>query len=134
MGNNTGIEVPADVLLALESRKAAVRVSVNGYRYRSTVGSMGGKALLPFSAEHRNASGIKGGDPIEVMLEKDEEPRIFALPSDMEAAFQTIPGSRQTFDALSPSKRKARITSVEEAKSAETRAKRIEKVLKSLSP
>ncbi len=40
-GNNTGIVVPPDVLETLGAgKRPAVEVDVNGYRYRSTVGSM----------------------------------------------------------------------------------------------
>jgi hypothetical protein len=58
-GNNTGIEVPADVLEALGAgKRPPVVVTVNGYSYRSTVAPMGGQYLLPFSAERRSESGI----------------------------------------------------------------------------
>jgi hypothetical protein len=33
--------------------------NVNGYEYRSTVAPMGGKYLLPFSADRREDSGIR---------------------------------------------------------------------------
>ena len=40
--NTTGIQVPEDVVAALGSgKRPAVTVTVNGYRYRSTVASMG---------------------------------------------------------------------------------------------
>ena len=69
MGNNTGIEVPEEVLTALGAgKRPAVVVNVNGFEYRSTVAVMGGKYLLPFSAERRRESGIAGGDAIEVEL------------------------------------------------------------------
>lgn len=131
-GNNTGIEVPADVLEALGSKRAAVKVTINGHEYRSTIGAMGGKALIPFSSEHRKASGIKGGDAIEVTLEKDDAPREIELPADLASALVSA-GLRAAFDALAPSKRKAHILSVEDAKTADTRSKRIEKVLASLA-
>jgi len=131
-GNNTGIEVPPEVLDALGSKRAAVKVTVNGYEYRSTIGAMGGKALIPFSSEHRKASGIQGGDAIEVLLEKDDAPRSVDLPADLAAALAARPELRAAFDALSPSKREAHVLSVEDAKTAETRTKRIEKVVASL--
>ncbi|KKB10428.1 YdeI/OmpD-associated family protein [Devosia chinhatensis] len=131
-GNNTGIEVPPDMLEALGSRRAAVKVSVNGYQFRSTIGSMGGKALIPFSSEHRKLSGLKGGDPIEVTLEIDDEPRQVEVPPDLAAALDALPETRQSFDALAPSKRKAHVLSIEEARTAETRARRIEKLILAL--
>ena len=43
----TGIEVPGEVMAALGSgKRPAVTVTVNGYSYRSTVASMGGKAMV----------------------------------------------------------------------------------------
>jgi hypothetical protein len=133
VGNNTGIEVPSDVLEALGSKRAAVKIDINGYRYRSTIGAMGGKALIPFSSEHRKASGIKGGDAIEVTLEKDDEPRTVEIPDDLASALAVSPNLRSSFNALSPSARKAHTLSVESAKTAETRQKRIDKILASLA-
>ena len=73
-GNNTGIEVPPDVLEALGGgKRPAVRVVVNGFEYPSTVGAMGGRALIPFSSDKRAATGLAGGDAIEVDLELDTE-------------------------------------------------------------
>src|ERR1700710_1915867 len=75
-GNNTGVEVPADVVAALGAgKRPAVVVNVNGYEYRSTVAPMGGRFLLPFSAARRQESGIKGGDAIDVELSLDKAPR-----------------------------------------------------------
>jgi hypothetical protein len=43
-GNNTGIEVPPDVVEALGAgKRPPVVVNVNGFSYRSTVAPMGGK-------------------------------------------------------------------------------------------
>jgi hypothetical protein len=86
-GNNTGIEVPAEVLSALEAgKRPAVVVTVNGYEYRSTIAPMGGRYLIPFSAERRKESGLAGGDAIEVELAVDEAPRVVEVPADLAAA------------------------------------------------
>ena len=43
-GNDTGIEVPADVVLALDAgKRPLVVMTVNGYEYRSTIAAMGGR-------------------------------------------------------------------------------------------
>ncbi|KKB75842.1 hypothetical protein VW35_18940 [Devosia soli] len=131
MGNNTGIEVPEHVLEALGSRRAAVKVTVNGYVYRSTIGAMAGKALIPFSSEHRKASGLKGGDTVDVAVEKDDAPREIEVPADLLDALASD-DLKAGFEALAPSKRKAHVLSVEDAKTPETRTKRIEKVIASL--
>ena len=133
MGNNAGIEVPPEVIEALGGgKRPAVAVSVNGFEYRSTVGVMGGKALIPFSADKRAASGIQGGDPITVDVELDTAPRTVELPDDLAAALAAA-GLRDAFDKLAPSYRKAHVTSVESAKAPETRARRVETVVTKLA-
>lgn len=128
----TGIEVPAANIAALgTSKKPAVKVSVSGYAYRSTVAVMGGKFLIPFSSEHRKASGIKAGDKIEVALELDTEPRTVELPDDLAAALKKA-GARAAFDASAPSKRKEFVRQVVEAKAEDTRARRIAKIVEGL--
>jgi hypothetical protein len=132
-GNNTGIEVPPDVIDRLGAgKRPAVVVSVNGYEFRSTVGVMNGLALVPFSAEKRAATGIGGGDAITVDIDVDTAPREVDVPADLAAGLDSA-GLRPAFDALSPSRRKAHVVAVEGAKAAETRARRVAAVVASLS-
>jgi hypothetical protein len=132
-GNNTGIEVPADVVEALGSgKRPAVVVTVNGYEYRSTIASMGGRFLIPFSAERRRESGIGGGDPIDVALTLDTAPRVVEVPDDLAAALAAA-GAADAFGRLAPSRQKAHVTAVLGAKAAETRTRRVAKVVAELS-
>lgn len=132
LGNNTGIEVPPEVLEALGGgKRPAVHVTVNGYSYQSTVGAMGGRSLIPFSSERRAESGIKGGDALTVEVTLDTAPRIVEVPADLAEALAAA-GLRDVFDRLAPSHRKAHVTSVESAKAAETRARRVAAVVTKL--
>lgn len=132
-GNNTGIEVPAENLAQLGSKKnPAVKINLSGYSYQSTVASMGGHFMIPLSAAHRNAAGLKAGDSVQVTLELDLEPRTVNIPDDLAAAFITKDGSRAAFEALAPSKRKEFVRQIEEAKTQDTRARRIAKVIAQL--
>jgi hypothetical protein len=132
-GNNTGIPVPAEVVEALGGgKRPAVNVTVNSYSYRSTVAPMGGKFLIPFSSEKRAATGIAGGDRLQVELTIDTEPRIVEPPADFAAALDATPGARAAFSALSPSRQKAHVVSIEGAKAAETRERRIAAAVKAL--
>jgi hypothetical protein len=133
VGNNTGIEVPPEVIDALGAgRKPAVLVNVNGYEYRSTVAVMGGRYMISFSSDKRAATGIEGGDPITVDLDVDTAPRIVEAPDDLAAALAEAPGAREAFDALAPSARKAHVTNIESAKTAETRERRIAAIVAKL--
>ena len=133
-GNNTGIEVPPEVIEALGAgRKPPVVVNVNGYEYRSTVAVMGGRYLISFSSDKRAATGIQGGDPIVVDLEVDTAPRTVEVPDDLAAAIDAAPGAREAWDRLAPSHRKAHVTAVESAKADDTRQRRIAKAIEALT-
>ena len=129
----TGIRVPAEVVAALgPSRRPAVRVTIEGHAYRSTVAPMGGEFLLPVSAEHREAAGVAAGDEVDVDLELDTEPRVLEVPADLSAALDGDAGARRRFDGLSYSKKQRFVLPVEQAKTAETRQRRIAKAVEAL--
>jgi hypothetical protein len=129
----TGIVVPDDAVAALgTSRRPAVTVEIDGYTYRSTVARMGGQFLIPFAQEHRQASGIEPGRPVQVTLELDTLPRTVDVPADLAAALDAKPGARGAFDGLAYSVRKEHVRQVETAKAAETRTRRIERIVDSL--
>ena len=133
-GNNTGIEVPPDVVEALASgKRPAVIVTVNGFEYRSTVAVMGGRYLIPFSSDKRAATGLEGGAAIDVTLVVDAAPRVVEVPADLAAVLEEA-GLVTAFEALAPSARKAHVTSVESAKTPETRARRIDSIRAKLAP
>lgn len=131
--NATGISVPAEVIAALgKQKRPPVKVSLNGYSYRSTVAPYGDVFMLPVSQEHRAAAGLKAGDQVEVTLELDTEPRTVEVSDDLTAALSQKPGATAAFDALAFSKRKEFVRQVEEAKTQETRERRIAKIVDQL--
>ncbi|MEU7833848.1 MULTISPECIES: YdeI/OmpD-associated family protein [unclassified Nonomuraea] len=122
----TGIEVPAEVVEGLGgSRRPAVSVTINGYGYRSTVASMGGRYMLPISAENRQGAGVAAGDEVEVTLELDTAPREVAVPADLAAALEDAPEAKRFFEGLSYSRKLRYVLQVESAKKAETRQRRV---------
>jgi hypothetical protein len=124
----TGIEVPAEVVDALGAgKRPAVRVTIKGHSYRSTVASMGGRFMLPVSAENRERAGVAAGNDVDVDIELDTEPREVTLPADFAAALKRNAKAASFFDGLSYSKKRWHILSIEGAKSDETRQRRIEK-------
>ena len=124
--NATGLWVPAEVIAALGTgKRPKVKVTVNGYTYRSTVAAYGDVFMLPLAAEHRDAAGLKAGDEVKVTLELDTEPRTVEVPADLAAALRKKKGARAAFDALSYTMRKEHVRQVETAKAAATRERRI---------
>lgn len=132
-GNNSGIQVPEDVIEKLGGgKKPLVNVIVNNYQYRSAVASMGGKFMISFSSEHRKASGIQGGNEVDITLSLDLEPRTVEIPKDLEAAL-TEANALAAFNKSAPSMKKEYVRQVESAKSQETRERRIAKIVEKLS-
>jgi hypothetical protein len=124
-GNNTGIPVPDEVVTQLGGgKRAAVVVTVNGYEYHSTLGSMGGQTLIPFSADKRRETGISGGDSLVVDLVLDAHARTVEVPADLAGALDEA-GLRADFDRLAPSHRKEHVRAIEDAKTSVTRKRRI---------
>lgn len=129
----TGIEAPEEAVLALGAgKRVAVVVTIGSYSYRSTVGPYRGAYMIPVSADNRAAAGISAGDEIEVTLALDDQPRVVEVPDDLAAALASDAAAGEAFRALSFSNQRAHVTSVTSAKAADTRARRIEKVLGTL--
>ena len=129
----TGLVVPDEVVAALGAgKRPAVRVTVGDHTYRTTVASMGGRFLVPLSAENRTAAGVAAGEEVDVELVLDEAPREVAAPPDLLAALADDEPARTTFDALAPSHRKEWVRWIEEAKKAETRTARVSRTVASL--
>ncbi len=132
--NATGIRVPAEAIAALGSgKKPKVVVRLNGYSYRTTVAAYGDVYMLPVSAEHRTAAGLAAGDPVEVTLELDTEPRTVEVPGDLAAALAAQPGAAEAFAALAYSARKEHVRQVESAKAQATRERRIAAIVAKLA-
>ena len=129
----TGIQVPPEVVENLKSgKRPPVLVTINGHSYRSTVAPMGGEFRLPISAEHRNLCGLEAGDEVEVDIELDALDRSVTIPSDFMDALDRDADARRFFDGLSYSNKQRYILSIEGAKTAETRLRRLTKAISEL--
>ncbi|MGW4246277.1 DUF1905 domain-containing protein [Nocardia sp. NPDC004722] len=127
----TGIEIPADLVTALGAgRRPPVAATINDHTYRTTIGVMGGRHLLSVSAAVRTAAGVAAGDRVEVDLVLDTAPRTVELPADLAAALDET--ARAAFDRLSPSRQQQLVTPIEQAKTPQTRQRRIDKAASEL--
>jgi hypothetical protein len=129
-----GIEVPANVVAALgSSQRPPVRATINGFTYRSSVASMGGKFMLGVPPEFREGAGVVAGDVVDIDLELDTEPREVSIPPDFAAALVRDARAKRTFDAMSYSNKRRLLIPIEAIKSPEARARRIAKTVAMLS-
>jgi hypothetical protein len=130
IGNNTGIEVPEEVLEQLGAgKRPPVLVDLGGYEYRTTAGVMGGRSMLSVSAAVRKATGLAGGDPVRVTLTVADTPREVGMPDDLAAALAADEQAGTFFAGLSNSLQRYHVEQVTAAKTPETRSRRIEKAL-----
>lgn len=131
-GNNTGIEVSEEMLEKLGGgKRPLVCVTINGYTYRSAVGKMGDKFMISLSAENRKKAEVSGGDTVEITIELDTAPRTVEIPEDLRKALDKNKTAKEHFEKLAPSKKKAIVLSINDAKNEETRLRRIEKAIHS---
>jgi hypothetical protein len=129
----TGLEVPEKVIEALGGgKRAKVRVTVNRYTYRTSIGVMGGKVLVGVSAEVRATAGIAAGDMVDVTLALDSEPRKVQVPQELAKALASSMPLKKRFDGLSFSKRQALALPIERGKTPETRQRNLAKALDAL--
>jgi hypothetical protein len=130
----TGIEVPADVVAALgQGKRPKVTVTINGYSYPSTVGVMGGVSLIPVSADVRAKAGVAAGDEVDLDLVPDTGPRTVEVPADLAEALASVPAARVAFDKLSYSGQQRYVLGIEQAKTPQTRQRRVEKAVTELA-
>ncbi len=130
----TGIQVPDGIVESLGAgRRPPVRVTIHGHSYPSTIASMGGRFMLPVSAENRSCAGVSAGDELDVRLELDTTPRTVDVPADLADALGRDTDAKRRFDQLSYSNQRRCVLSVEGAKQPETRKRRIDKVVAELS-
>jgi uncharacterized protein DUF1905/bacteriocin resistance YdeI/OmpD-like protein len=111
--------------------KVPVKVTINGYTWRSTVGNRGGRQYIVVNADARRYGGVRAGDVVTITLEPDNEKREIKAPIPLQKAL----GAKltQKLNALSFTHKKEFIVWYSEAKKDETRARRVQKMKQMLS-
>ena len=126
----TGIKIPPEIIEKLGAgKKPPVKVTINGFTYRSTVAVMGGAFMVGVNAENRMGAKVNGGDKIEVTIELDTQPREVDVPADFQKILNKNAEAKKKFATLSYSKQKELVAPITDAKTEETKQRRIEKAL-----
>jgi Domain of unknown function (DUF1905)/Bacteriocin-protection, YdeI or OmpD-Associated len=123
--------LPFDTRDVWGKAKVPVRVTINGYTWRSTVGNRGGQQYIVVNAEARRNASVKAGDLVTITLEPDTEKREIEVPIPLRRAL----GAKlmQKLNALSFTHKKEFVVWYSEAKKKDTRARRVEKMKQMLS-
>jgi hypothetical protein len=112
--------------------RAPVRVTLNGYSYRSTIAAMGGPPCIPLRKSNREAAGLEGGETIEVRVDLDTDKREVKPPADFVKALKAAPSAWERWRALSYSHQREHVEAIEQAKKPGTRSRRIEGAVRML--
>jgi uncharacterized protein DUF1905/bacteriocin resistance YdeI/OmpD-like protein len=132
-GGGAFVRIPPEVVAALGGKgRIPVQATFDGIAYRGSVVSMGGEKVLGLLKGIRTELGKEPGDTVRVTLTVDETPRRVAVPDDLRAA---LDGARRrgAFSRLSYTHQRERVTWIESAKRADTRARRVAETVAELS-
>ncbi|HEY5809996.1 MAG TPA: YdeI/OmpD-associated family protein [Povalibacter sp.] len=109
-----------------------VKVTINGYSYRSTIASKGGTACIPLRKSNREAAGLNGNETLAVKIALDTEKREVQVPVDLLKALRADKAAAAKWKSLSYSHQREHVEAIESAKKPETRTRRIERALEML--
>jgi len=131
-GNHASIEIPTKNLEEISGNKRApLKITINGYTYQSTATGVDGKCMVVFPMRDREAAGAAAGDTVRVTLELDSGYREVIVPIELTNSLNKH-NLLEKFSVLNYSTRKEFARSVNDAKSDDTRQRRIDKIVSSL--
>ena len=124
------IRLPFDTRDVWGKARVPVKVTINGYVWRSTVTNMDGCQFIVVNAGARQRAGVKAGDVVNVALDLDTEKRDVEVPGELQKAL----GVKLTekFDGLAFTHKKEFVQWYMGAKKEDTRTGRVEKMKRML--
>ena len=132
-GTTMGMVVPPEIVDALgKGKRPPVKVTINGYTYRSSVAVMGGKFMVGVANEHRKPAKVENGGTVDVTLELDTEKREVVVPPELAAALAKDKAAKAAWDKLSYSHQRQHVEPLAAAKAEDTRARRVAKTMEML--
>lgn len=132
-GGGAFVEVPFDVEATFGSKRPKVKALIEGVPYRGTLVRMGSENhILIILKGIREQVGKTFGDEIKVSVEADVEERVATVPAELKRVFKSDKEAESAFEKLSYSHQNEYVKWIEEAKKAETRARRVEQAIQLL--
>jgi len=131
-GSMCSIPLPFGPKSVFGKARPPVKVTLNGYTYRSTIFSMGGPPFIPLRKSNREAAGLKGSETLEVRLDLDTEKREVKPPADLVKALKAAPPAWERWRELSFTHQREYAQALEEAKRPETRTRRLESAVNAI--
>ncbi len=108
--------------------------SINGFPIRTSAFPVAGRThMILVNKDMQQGANVGAGDRVNVVIEVDTKPRTVKVPADVKKALARSPAAKAAFEKLSYTHRKEYVRWIEDAKKDETRARRIQKAVATLS-
>jgi hypothetical protein len=131
-GGGAAVTLPFKPKSEFGKARAAIRGTVNGAPFRSTVAIYGGVGYLGLTKALREAAGAGIGDEVDVEIELNDAPREVGVPPELAAVLEGDPEAARAFEKLSYTHRKEYARWIADAKRAYTKERRVAKAAKML--
>lgn len=113
--------------------RVPIKVTLNGYIYRSTIFAMGGPPFVALRKSHRDAAGLEGTETLEVQIALDADARVIKPPADFVRALKARAPAWDRWRELSYSHQREHVDSIESAKAPATRARRLARAVEAIA-
>lgn len=129
-GNVGALRPPFDVVETFGTRaRVPVRGTINGYPFRSSLSNMGDGHCMPLNKALREAAGVKEGDIVRIVMERDDEKRVVEAPPQLKKELAKSKTAQANWEKMSFTNQKEIARSITDAKQEETRARRLAKAM-----
>jgi hypothetical protein len=127
------ITPPFDVVEVFGTRaRIPIRGTINGFAFRSSLMPSGGRHQMPVRKSLRDGAGVRPGDTVSVVLERDQAERTVEAPEVLKKELRNRHTARASWEKLSFTYKKEIALSLTGAKQEQTRARRLARVLEVL--
>ena len=124
------LNAPFDVVKVFGTRaRVPVRGTINGFPFRSSLMPMGGCHGMAINKTMRDGAGVKAGDTVSVVMERDEAERTVEVPLILKKELAKSKAAQANWKELSFTSQKEIVISISGAKQEETRARRLAKAM-----
>lgn len=129
-GEGAALSAPFDVEKTFGTiARVPVRGTINRFPFRSSLMPMGGCHRMVVNKQMREGAGVKAGDVVTVVMERDEAQRTVDVPALLKKELSKSKTAHANWEKQSFTNQKEMARSISDAKQEETRLRRLAKVV-----
>ena len=127
------IAPPVDVIEYFGTRdRVPIRGTINGFPFRSSLMPCGNARMMPVNKTLCQGAGVRPGDIVDVVMERDEQERTVEPPPELKKELAKSKKAQERWDELAFTTKKEMAMSISGAKQEETKKRRLAKVMQVL--